>query len=155
MKVVVLFESRTGNTEKAAEYIAAALEKVGAEVVLAPAAWPPLDDLAEADLLFVGTWVDGAIIAGHRPGGLPVLRRLPMLWDIPVGAFMTYAIHPGRADRRFARFLERDKGAEVVATAMFNRSRLPVGIPEFVAETIANSGLPLPDSPVAESATTA
>ncbi len=145
MKVVVLFESRTGNTEKAAEYIAAALERVGAQVILAPAAWPPLDDLAEADLVFIGTWVDGAIVAGHRPGGMSVLRRLPMLWDIPVGAFMTYAIHAGRADRRFARFLERDKGADVVATAMFNRSRLPLGIPEFVADTIANSGLPLPE----------
>ncbi|HEC11060.1 MAG TPA: hypothetical protein ENI86_16080 [Acidimicrobiales bacterium] len=152
MKVVVLFESRTGNTEKAAEYIAAALERVGAQVILAPAAWPPLDDLAEADLVFIGTWVDGAIVAGHRPGGMSVLRRLPMLWDIPVGAFMTYAIHAGRADRRFARFLERDKGADVVATAMFNRSRLPLGIPEFVADAIANSGLPLPESSTEDAA---
>ncbi len=151
MKVVVLFESRTGNTEKAAEYIAAALERVGAEVILAPAAWPPLDDLAEADLVFIGTWVDGAIIAGHRPGGMPVLRRLPMLWDIPVAAFMTYAVHAGRADRKFARYLERDKGARVVATALLHRSRLPLGVPEFVADAITNSGLPLPEATPEES----
>ena len=143
MKAVVLYESRSGNTMRAAELVAGALQAAGADVVLRPVLDAPLDETANADILFIGTWVDGAIIAGHRPGGQRNLRLLPDLWDIPVAAFMTYAIYPGRVTSAFARFLEH-KGARVVLARAFHRKRLPAGIAEFVADAIVAADVTLP-----------
>lgn len=145
MKAVVLYESRTGNTRRAAEYVAGAVRAAGGEVTLRPVDDPPLDDMAAADIVFVGTWVDGAIVAGHRPGGRRKLNRLPDLWDIPVAGFMTYAIYPGRVTRALARTLRR-KGADVVLARAFHRKRLPDGIAEFVADALAAAEVPLPSS---------
>ncbi|GIT47135.1 MAG: hypothetical protein Ct9H300mP12_17200 [Acidimicrobiales bacterium] len=54
-------------------------------------------ELAEADLIFVGTWVDGLILFGHRPGDTGKVRQIPKLWDKKVAAFMTHAVNPGNA----------------------------------------------------------
>ncbi len=143
MKIVVLFESRTGNTKIAAEYVAGAAVAAGAEVTLAPVAEAPLDALANADLVFVGTWTDGAIVAGHMPGGRKGLYNLPDLWDIPVAGFLTHAIHPGRVTKAFANLL-RYKGAAVVLVRTFNRKKLPDGIAEFVADAMAAAAVELP-----------
>lgn len=145
MKAVVLYESRTGNTRRAAEYVAGAVQAAGGEVTLRPVDDAPLDDIAAADIVFIGTWVDGAIIAGHRPGGQRNLNRLPDLWDIPVAGFMTHAIYPGRVTRALARYLER-KGANVVLARTFHRKRLPDGIAEFVADALAAADVALPSA---------
>jgi len=144
MKAVVLYESRTGNTMRAAELVAGALQAIGADVVLERVVDAPLDAIAKADIMFIGTWVDGGIIAGHRPGGQRNLNKLPGLWDIPVAGFMTYAIYPGRVTKAFARYLDR-KGAKVVLARTFHRKRLPAGIAEFVADALAAADVALPD----------
>lgn len=144
MKAVVLYESRTGNTMRAAELVAGALQAIGARVVLERVVDAPLDDVADADIVFIGTWVDGGIVAGHRPGGQRNLNKLPGLWDIPVAGFMTYAIYPGRVTRSFARYLDR-KGAKVVLARTFHRRRLPSGIAEFVADALAAADVALPE----------
>jgi menaquinone-dependent protoporphyrinogen IX oxidase len=132
MKVVVLFESRTGNTREAARWIGGAAEAAGADVVVRSVRMLDLDELAAADLVFVGTWVDGAILVGHRPGGARHLtRNLPALWSKKTAAFCTHAVNPGKAATKLGRLLER-KGADVVAAESFHRRRLPAGIPEFV-----------------------
>ncbi len=145
MRAVVLYESRTGNTRRAAEYVAGAAQAAGADVIIRPVSDPPLDDLASADVVFIGTWVDGAIIAGHRPGGQRNLNTLPELWDIPVAGFMTYAVYPGKVTRALARYLT-NKGANVVLARAFHRKRLPDGIAEFVADALAAADVTLPSA---------
>ena len=66
MKAVVLYESRTGNTMRAAELVAGALQAIGADVVLERVVDAPLDNIAAADIVFIGTWVDGGTVAGRR-----------------------------------------------------------------------------------------
>jgi menaquinone-dependent protoporphyrinogen IX oxidase len=133
MKVSVLYRSRTGNTSRAAEWIAGAVEAVGPEVSLTPVEHPDLDALAHADLVFVGTWVDGLIVVGHRPGEVgKLVRHLPPLWDKPVVAFLTHAVNPGNAAAKLADLLTDRFGANVVASRSFHRRRLPDGVEEFV-----------------------
>jgi hypothetical protein len=137
MKVVVLFESRTGNTREAARWIGGAAQAKGAEVYVRSVREPDLDELGSADLAFIGTWVDGLVLVGHRPGGARHLKRhLPMLWDIPVAAFTTHAVNPGKAATKLG-WLLAGMGASVVQAQSFHRKRLPDGIAEFVDAAMA------------------
>jgi menaquinone-dependent protoporphyrinogen IX oxidase len=140
MKVVVLFESRTGNTREAARWVGGAASGSGAEVSVRSVRELDLDELAAADLAFIGTWVDGLVVVGHRPGGARHLKRhLPQLWDIPVAAFTTHAVNPGSAATKLGQLLA-NLGAHVVGAQSFHRRRLPDGIPEFVDEAMAAVG---------------
>jgi flavodoxin len=136
MKVVVVYESRTGNTKRAAGEIALAAQAAGAEAVIYPVDAVDYKRLAEADLVFVGSWTDGIVIAGHRHGGAGKIEKLPTLERKPVAAFLTYALHTGKAVKKLAGHLEY-KGANVVATATFRRDRLPDGVEEFVREAMS------------------
>lgn len=138
MNVVVVYESRTGNTKRAAAEIALAAREAGADAVIYPVDAVDLKRLAAADLVFVGSWTDGLVIAGHRHGGAGKIDKLPVLDRKPVAAFLTYAIHCGKAVQKLAAHLEF-KGATVVATAVFRRDRIPAGIPEFVEEAMAKA----------------
>ena len=140
MKIVVLYESRTGNTKRAAEYVAGAAAAAGAQVKLASVGEPQMNDLTDADLVFIGTWTDGIIIGGHMPGGRKNLYNLPDLWDIPVAGFLTHAIHPGKVTKAFAKLLAY-KGADVKLVRTFKAKNIPDGIAEFVADAIAAAGI--------------
>lgn len=114
MKVVVIHESRTGNTRRAAELIGGYFAESGSETEVFPLSQIDLKALAEADLVCIGTWTDGLIIAGHRPGSAGKLRKqLPSLWDKDVVAFCTYAVNPGKTANKLATLLE-GLGANVI-----------------------------------------
>jgi hypothetical protein len=86
--------------------------------------------------VFVGTWVDGLVLFGHRPGRAGRIRAIPVVDGKPVAAFMTYAVHAGKALDRFARVLEQ-RGATVIAQALLRRDHLERGIADFVARSLA------------------
>jgi len=131
MKAVVLFESLTGNTRRASELIGGALQERGAEVTVRPIDAFDYHEVAVADIVVVGTWVDGFIIVGHRPGRAGKLRRLPVLDRKKVAAFVTYAINPGKALAKTVAVLE-ERGADVVTRAQLRRDRLETEIGPFV-----------------------
>lgn len=136
MRAVVIYESLTGNTAKAAEVIGAVARDQGAEVSVYPITNIGLKDLAEADIVFVGTWVDGLIIAGHRPGRVGRLRQMPVIDGKRVAAFMTYAVHAGKVLDKFERVLT-ERGGTVVASVLLRRDRLDAGVDEFVRDALA------------------
>ena len=105
MNVVVLYESMTGNTQRAAELIGGAAKVAGCDVSVRSVRAPDYHELARADLVFLGTWVDGLIIVGHRPGGGRALREMPVLDHKQVAIFMTYAVHAGGALEKFGRLV--------------------------------------------------
>ncbi|HJP17000.1 MAG TPA: flavodoxin family protein, partial [Acidimicrobiales bacterium] len=102
MKIVVLHQSRTGNTKRAAELIGGAVQSSGASVAVRPVSNIDYKELADADLIFVGTWVDGLILLGHRPGDSGKIKKVPKLWNKKVVAFMTHAINPGNAAEKMS-----------------------------------------------------
>jgi menaquinone-dependent protoporphyrinogen IX oxidase len=143
MNVVVLYESMTGNTRRAAELIGGAVAATGANVSVRPVTDPDMHELSVADLVFVGTWVDGLVLFGQRPGRATRLWKLPVLDRKPVAVFCTYAINAGKALEKTARILEA-KGARIVSTRQFRRDRIEEGVASFVDEVL--SAVPAPQT---------
>jgi flavorubredoxin len=135
-RAVVIYESLTGHTARAARLIGEAVAAEGVEVAIYPITDIGLKNLAEADIVFVGTWVDGLVLFGHRPGRAGRIRSMPVIDGKRVAAFMTYAIHAGRALDRFAEVLE-ERGATVVGRMLLRRDRLEAGIDDFVRGALA------------------
>ena len=136
MKIVVLHQSRTGNTKKAAELIGGAVQSSGAEVTVRPISNIDYKELADADLIFVGTWVDGLILLGHRPGDSGKIKKVPKLWNKKVVAFMTHALNPGNAAEKMTSLLE-EHGATVIAARSLNRHKLELEAPAFAGEVLS------------------
>ena len=134
-RVVVLFESMTGNTRQAAERIGGAAAGLGADVWVRPIDGYDPKELAEADIVFIGTWVDGLILFGQRPGRAGRIKALPALDRKPVAAFCTYAVNPGKAVDKLAGILEAN-GASVVARHAFKRTRVAAEVDDFVESAL-------------------
>ncbi len=147
MKAVVLFESMTGNTRRVAELIGGSAAAAGDDVSVRPVTDIDFHELATADVVYVGTWVDGLVLFGQRPGRAGRLRSLlPVLDRKPVAVFCTYAINAGRALDKTAALL-RSKGANVIGGRQFRRDRLELGVDDFVDRVRANvSSLAAPSS---------
>jgi flavorubredoxin len=131
MKIAIVYASRTGNTRRAAELIAAAIEDRGHDVSVQPIDALDYKKLASADLVVLGTWVSGHFVIGQKPGDARRLATVPKLTGKQVAVFMTYAINPGSALRMFERLLTRE-GADVVGGYAWKRNTLPAGIDDFV-----------------------
>ena len=135
-RAVVIYESLTGNTARAARLIADEVAARGVEVAVYPITGIGLKDLAEADIVFVGTWVDGFVLFGQRPGRAGRIKHMPVIDGKRVAAFMTYAINAGKALDRFSRVLT-ERGAVVVARGLLRRDHLDQGIEELVSQALA------------------
>ena len=136
MNIVVIHQSRSGNTKKAAELIGGAIASSENKVTVRSTENLDFKELADADLIFVGTWVDGLILFGHRPGDIGKLILIPPLWGKNVVAFMTHAVNPGKAASKFSSFLEA-KGAKVISSRSINKRELDSEIRPFVKEAMA------------------
>ena len=136
MNIVVIHQSRSGNTKKAAELIGGAVTSLGNKVTVRSTENLDYKELANADLIFVGTWVDGLILFGHRPGDIGKLNLIPPLWGKNVIAFMTHAANPGKAASKFASFLEA-KGAKVISSRSINKRKLELEISPLVEDVLA------------------
>ena len=136
MNIVVIHQSRSGNTKKAAELIGGAIASSENKVTVRSTENLDFKELADADLIFVGTWVDGLILFGHRPGDIGKLNLIPPLWGKNVVAFMAHAVNPGKAASKFSSFLEA-KGAKVISSRSINKRELDSEIRPFVKEAMA------------------
>ena len=131
MQIAVVYASRTGNTRRAAELIAGAVDARGHQVTVHPVDDLDYKALATADLVILGTWVAGHFVIGQKPGDARRLAKVPKLTGKQVAIFMTYAINPGPALAKFERLLTRE-GADVLGGYAWKRSTLPAGIDDFV-----------------------
>ncbi len=135
MKVAVIYESRTGNTARAAQMIGAALQDLENEVGVWPTDKVNLDFLTDADLVFLGTWTDGLIIAGHRPGGSAHLLAMPGIWNKPTVGFVTYAFRAGKVVDKLADVVTL-LGGKWLGGRAFQRDDLPDGVAGFVIAAV-------------------
>ena len=74
MKAVIIFNSLTGTTEKAAHRIASVLQALRVEATPVPIAEADEPTVADVDLVIVGTWTDGIVVMRQKPAGK---RKLP------------------------------------------------------------------------------
>ena len=137
MRVVVIYESLTGNTRKAAHIIAEELELAGHTAVACPTTAIDYQALHEADLVVVGGWTDGLFFVGQRPGRASRIRNLPALVGKRAVCFVTYALDAGRTLEKLTAIVE-GLGATVEGGMTIRRDKLESGAREFAARLDAN-----------------
>lgn len=137
MKAIVLYESLTGKTAKTAHLIGGYLQQSGITVTsVCNVTDIDLQALSEADTVIVGTWVDGLIFFGQRPGRQGRLWGLPVLSGKRAFVYLTYAVDAGKTLDKLVRIVE-SRGAEVLGGLQIRRDDLDGGARDFVARLVA------------------
>ncbi len=145
MDVVVVYESKTGTTRRAALAMGDEFFTRGVRCRTYPAKGVDPAAIAAADLVILGSWVDGLFAVGQRPGGRRNLERAlglmggtdgTTLRGKRVAVYCTYAVAPGRTLSKMEA-LATDLGAEVVGGLAIRRDRISEGAATFV-EAVAD-----------------
>lgn len=143
MKVAVVYASRTGNTARAASLVGAAIEDRGHDVSVMSVDSLDYKALADAHLVVFGTWVAGHFVVGQKPGDARRLAKVPKLTGKKVAIFLTYALNPGAALRKFEKALIAE-GADVIGGYAWHRSKLPAGVEDFADAVLEAAAAPSP-----------
>lgn len=131
MNAAIIYESLTGNTRKAAHFMARHLAAAGVTASVFPVTEVDYQALAVADVVIVGTWTDGIFVVGQRPGRAQRLRRLPVIDHKQCLVYCTYALDPGKTLQKMSRIME-ERGAKVLGGMAIRRNDLVGGSKEFV-----------------------
>ncbi len=137
MKILVAYESKTGHTQQAAEAIAAAARNLGHQITVKRFPEVNAYDTQTADVLFLGTWVQGMFIFGMKPAGVSQwIPALPSIKGKSVALFCTYAFRPGGALRTLGALLE-EQGAVIMGDQAFPRGNPDKNADSFVSGIIS------------------
>jgi flavodoxin len=131
MRAVVIYESLTGNTARAGRMIAEQLSERGVTTAAYPVDNVDYQVLADADLVVVGSWTDGLVVFGQKPGRSWRLKRMPAISGKKAVVFATYAIDPGKVLDKLVTIVE-GRGAEVLGGMTIRRDRLEESTADFV-----------------------
>ena len=137
MHAIVIYESLTGNTRRAAELIGEELRAAGHHVAVCPTFDIDYQELHEADLVIVGGWTDGLFFVGQRPGRASRLRKLPSMVGKRAVCFVTYAIDAGKTLEKLVAIVE-GLGATVEGGMTIRRDKLADGARDFADRVLAN-----------------
>jgi hypothetical protein len=132
---VLIYESLTGNTAKAGRAIATELTAHGLPTQAFPIKHIDFQALSAADLVIVGSWVDGLVVVGQKPGRLGRIKGLPALAGKRAIVYLTYAIDAGRALQKMSDAVEA-RGAEVLGGQLIRRDKLADGVADFVTRVL-------------------
>lgn len=135
MQAVVIYESLTGNTAKAARAIAAGLTAEGVPTQAYNVTGIDYQALADADLVIVGSWVDGLVFVAHRPGRVSRITGMPALAGKKAIVYLTYAINAGSALQKMSDAVA-GRGAEVLGGQTIRRDRLEQGVADLVERVL-------------------
>lgn len=136
VQAVVIYESLTGNTAKAGRRIAAELTAAGVPTKAYSVTNINYQALADADLVIVGTWVDGLIFVGQRPGRMGRITGMPALAGKKAVVYLTYAIDAGKALQKMVDAVA-SRGAEVLGGVRIRRDRIEEGVQDLVDRVLA------------------
>ena len=136
MNALVIYETLTGNTARAAEHIVAELAAGGVEASACPTTDVDYAALAAADLVIVGSWTDGLFLFGQKPARSGRLAALPFMTGKRCAVYCTYAVETGRTLEKLEDIM-RGRGADVIGGMAIRRNDLAGGAREFVARLLA------------------
>jgi hypothetical protein len=137
VRAVVIYESLTGNTRRAALLIAAGLTGAGHDAVACSVVDIDYQALHEAELVIVGGWTDGLFFIGQRPGRAGRLHRIPALAGKRAVCYATYAIDAGKVLDKLIAIVE-SRGATVEGGMTIRRDRIEEGAADLVDRVLAN-----------------
>ncbi|CAB4334439.1 MAG: hypothetical protein F2947_04145 [Actinobacteria bacterium] len=135
MNAVVIYESLTGNTQKAAGFIVDELVARGISAIACSTTAVDYQALADADLVIVGSWTDGLFLFGQKPASAGRLSQLPFLTGKRAAVFCTYAIETGKTLEKLEDII-RNRGADVIGGMAIRRNKLQEGSIEFVSRVL-------------------
>jgi flavodoxin len=97
MKALVVYNSKTGTTEKMASQIAAHLANNNMDVKLSSIHEVTHSEIEKADRLYMGTWTSGFMLFGQKPEKewIRFSRRLPIGIRKRTTLFTTYKVMTG------------------------------------------------------------
>jgi hypothetical protein len=131
VEAVVIFESLTGNTAKAGRAIAAGLTAQGIRATACPITKIDYAALSRADLVVVGSWVDGLLLIGQKPGRMGRISTMPALAGKKAVVYLTYAIDPGQSLQKLSDAVAA-RGSDVLGGATIRRDKLEAGVADLV-----------------------
>jgi sulfite reductase alpha subunit-like flavoprotein len=135
VNVVVVYESLTGNTRRAAELMGEELERRGVDATVCAITEIDYQALARADLVVIGSWVDGIFVVGQRPGRAGRLESFPPIDGKRCFVYCTFALNPGKTLQKMTAIME-GRGAEVLGGMAIKRNRIAEGARDFVARVL-------------------
>ncbi len=136
MKAVVIYESLTGNTAHAGQLIAEELTRFGVEAVACPITLVNLPALSEAELVVVGSWTDGLVFAGQKPGRAGRLMKMPVIDGKLAAVYCTYAVKHGKTLPKLERIV-RMRGGSVIGGYAIHRNKMDADVTEFVGRLLS------------------
>ena len=131
MRAVVIYESLTGNTARAGRAIASRLTAEGVPAQAFPITKIDYQALSEADLVVVGSWTDGLVLVGQRPGRMGRITSMPAMAGKKAVVYLTYAIDSGKALQKLVDAVSA-RGAEVLGGVTIRRDRIDAGVDDLV-----------------------
>ena len=135
MNALVIWESVTGTTRKAAGLIAGGLRANGIEASVCPATRVDHGALSAASLVVVGSWTDGLVFFGQKPGRQSRLWSLPFMTGKRAFVYCTYAVDAGHAVDKLAAIVA-DRGAEVLGGKAVHRFHLQRDCAALLAQVL-------------------
>lgn len=112
MRALILYNSRTGTTERFAEEIGDFLLRQGIDSKVASIFKFSPQDLEGVDIVMLGCWTSGLMITFQRPERTwtEFAGTLPNLRDKKVGLFTTYTLATGSMFREMKKHLRTSSG---------------------------------------------
>jgi hypothetical protein len=135
MNIVVVYESLTGNTARAAAVMGEELSSRGVRATVCPITAIDYQALSHADLVILGSWVDGIFVIGQRPGRAGRIESFPPIDGKRCFVYCTYALNPGKTLEKMTRIME-GRGAEVLGGMAIRRNRIDEGARDFVGRVL-------------------
>ena len=115
MNIAIVYDSSTGTTASAAKEMAKIFEEQGHQCHVQSVFQADPDEVSQADLICIGSWVKGLFIVLQHPTEetMRFIERLGNLTGKKALVFCTYKLAVGPMLRRMTQRLEK-KGAQVV-----------------------------------------
>ena len=135
MNAIVIYESLTGNTKKASQLMGKELTRAGVDATVCNITQIDFQALAHADLVIIGSWTDGIILFGQRPGRAGRIRSMPTLAGKKAAVFCTYAVDQGKTLEKLTAIVE-GRGAEVLGGMAIKRTKIEQGVKDFVGRLL-------------------
>lgn len=135
MKIAIVYDSSTGTTERAAEAMGAHLSALGHDCHVQSLRQADPADLAQADLIGVGSWVKGWFVIRQHPTArtLQFIDKFGNLDGQQVFVFCTYKIAIGSTLKVMAAKLT-GKGAQVVGKFSYRGAEPTQSFKDFAAK---------------------
>ncbi len=140
MNIAIVYDSSTGTTASAAKAMAKILEERGHQCQIQSVFQADPDEVSQADLICIGSWVKGLFIILQHPTEetMRFIERLGDLTGKKALVFCTYKLAVGPTLKRMTQRLEK-QGAQVVAQFKY---RGPMPNNEFASFAASLTSLP-------------